>query len=111
VLGTDSPELYQSERFAEGPFEYRFCVPNGVYTIKLKFAEIWFGSAGKRVFDVAVNGTKTLSRFDIAAAAKGSDRAFDHEIRTTVGNGRIAIQFLPVISNPKISAIEITPGG
>jgi hypothetical protein len=111
VLGTATPELYQSERFNDGPFEYRFCVPNGVYTVKLKFAEIWFDSAGKRIFDVALNGTKILSRFDIAATAKGADRAFDREIRTTVGNGRIAIQFLPVVSNPKISAIEISPGG
>jgi Malectin domain len=109
VAGTATPELYQSERFNEGPFEYRLCVPNGVYTVKLKFAEIWFDSAGKRIFDVALNGTKVLMRFDVAAEAKGASRAIDREFRTTVGDGRLVIQFLPVVSNPKVSAIEVAP--
>jgi hypothetical protein len=109
VAGTLTPELYQSERFSEGPFGYRFCVPNGVYTVKLKFAEIWFDASGKRIFDVALNGTKVLLRFDIAAAANGASRAIDREFRTTVGDGRVVIQFLPVVSNPKVSAIEISP--
>jgi hypothetical protein len=109
VAGTVTPELYQSERFNEGRFEYRFCVPNGVYKVKLKFAEIWFDAAGKRIFDVALNGTKVLMRFDISAAAKGASRAIDREFRTTVGDGRMVIQFLPVVSNPKVSAIEISP--
>jgi hypothetical protein len=109
VAGTVTPELYQSERFNEDRLEYRFCVPNGVYTVKLKFAEIWFDAAGKRIFDVALNGTKVLMRFDISAAAKGASRAIDREFRTTVGDGRMVIQFLPVLSNPKVSAIEISP--
>jgi hypothetical protein len=109
VAGTAAPELYQNERFNEGPFEYRFCVPNGTYTVRLKFAEIWFDAAGKRVFDVAVNGNTALAHFDIAAAANGPDRAVDREFRATVTGGRIVIQFRPVVSNPKISAIEIVP--
>ena len=111
VAGTTTPELYQSERFDQGPFEYRICVPNGPYTVKLKFAEIWFDSPGKRIFDVALNGTRVLKHFDIVAAAKGPDRALDCEFRTRVVDGRIVIQFLPILSNPKINAIEITPGG
>jgi hypothetical protein len=109
VSGTATPELYQSERFNDGPFEYRFCVPNGTYTVRLKFAEIWFDATGKRIFDVAVNGDTALMHFDIAAAARGRDRAIDREFRTTVVNGQIVIQFRPVLSNPKVSAIEITP--
>ncbi|HJZ95202.1 MAG TPA: malectin [Candidatus Solibacter sp.] len=109
VAGTVTPELYQSERFDEGRFEYRFCVPDGVYNVKLKFAEIWFDAAGKRIFDVALNGTKVLTHFDIAAVAKGASRAIDREFLTTVGDGRMVIQFLPVVSNPKVSAIEISP--
>jgi hypothetical protein len=109
VAGTAIPELYQSERFNEGPFEYRFCVPNGEYIVKLRFAEIWFTSAGERIFHVSVNGARVLTRFDIVREANGAGRAIDKTFRTKVDDGRIVIQFLPVVSNPKINAIEITP--
>jgi hypothetical protein len=109
VTGTNIPELYQSERFNDAPFEYRFCVPNGEYTVKLKFAEIWFTSAGERIFDVTVNGARTLTHFDIVKAANGAGRAIERAIPTRVVDGRIVIQFRPVVSNPKISAIEIAP--
>ncbi|HXB74895.1 MAG TPA: malectin [Candidatus Acidoferrales bacterium] len=109
VLGTPNPELYQNERFAEGPLVYRFCVLNGAYTVKLKFAETWFAGPGKRIFDVFINGAPVLARFDIAAAAGGPNRAIDRGFRTRVTDGQIAIQFRPVVSNPKVSAIEIVP--
>jgi hypothetical protein len=109
VKGTATPELYRNERFAEGPLVYRFCVSNGTYSVKLKFAEIWFTWPGQRIFDVLINRVPVLSRFDIAAAAGGPDRAIDREFRTTVTDGQIVIQFQPVVSNPKVNAIEINP--
>jgi Malectin domain len=109
VLGTPTPELYQNERFAEGPLVYRFCMLNGTYTVKLKFAEIWFAGPGKRIFDVFINGVPALARFDIADAAGGPNRAIDREFRTRVTDGQIVIQFRPVVSNPKVNAIEIIP--
>jgi hypothetical protein len=109
VKGTPTPELYQNERFAEGPLVYRFCVSNGTYSVKLKFAEVWFTRAGQRIFNVLINRVPVLSRFDIAAAAGGPDRAIDREFRTSVTDGQIVIQFQPVVSNPKVNAIEIIP--
>jgi hypothetical protein len=109
VKGTPTPELYRNERFAEGPLVYRFCVSNGSYSVKLKFAEIWFTRPGQRIFDVLINRVPVLSRFDIAAAAGGPDRAIDREFRTSVTDGQIVIQFQPVVSNPKVNAIEIIP--
>jgi hypothetical protein len=109
VKGTTTPELYQKERFAEGPLAYRFCVSNGTYSVKLKFAEVWFARPGQRIFDVLINRVAVLSRFDIAAAAGGADRAIDREFRTRVTDGEILIQFRPIVSNPKVNAIEIVP--
>jgi hypothetical protein len=83
-------------------------VANGNYTVRLKFAEIWFTEAGKRIFDVDINSVPVLTRFDVAAAAGGRDRALDREFPVRVADGQIAIQFRPIVSNPKISAIEIT---
>jgi len=41
-------------------------VPNGFYTVKLKFAEIFFTAAGQRKFNVTINGVPALTNFDIA---------------------------------------------
>ena len=106
IAGTSTPVLYQSERF--GTFQYRFTVPNGNYALNLKFAEIYFTSAGQRVFNVAVNGTSVLSNFDIVAQA-GSFTAIDKSFPVTVSGGALTIQFTPTVNNAKISAIEILP--
>ena len=56
IANTSVPQLYTSERYATGPLTYSFNVPNGTYTITLKFAEIYFWTAGQRVFNIAING-------------------------------------------------------
>src|SRR5512140_665289 len=61
--------VYQSERY--GNFSYT--IPNltagANYTVRLHFAEIFWNSAGQRVFNVSINGTPVLSNVDIFAAA------------------------------------------
>ncbi|HKE28327.1 MAG TPA: malectin domain-containing carbohydrate-binding protein, partial [Bryobacteraceae bacterium] len=50
IAGTNSPALYQTCRW--GAFGYNLTVPNGSYTVTLKFAEIYYTTAGSRVFNV-----------------------------------------------------------
>jgi hypothetical protein len=109
IGGTDSPALYQSERFNAGPLEYSLCVADGTYTVRLKFAEIWYTQPGQRIFDISINGASVLRHFDIVAAAGGPNRALDREFRVPTVDHRIVIQLKPVVSNPKISAIELVP--
>ena len=52
ISGTPDSALYQDQRY--GNFSYTFAVPNGSYTVVLKFAEIYWSAAGNRVFDVAI---------------------------------------------------------
>jgi hypothetical protein len=111
IAGAGAPELYQSERFQAGPLRYRFCVSNGTYRIRLKFAEIWFTTAGSRVFNVTINGAPVLTNFDIMKEAGGANRALDRDFRAEVTDGRIEVQLNPVVSNPKISALEIVGVG
>jgi len=108
--GTSVPALYQTERWNDGGFQYQFSVPNGTYTVNLKFAEINFAQPGQRRFGVAINGQMVLTDFDIFVAAGGAFKAVDRRFTTSVSNGQITIQFLPGIENPKVSAIEILPG-
>jgi len=89
-----------------GNFQYQFSVPNGMYTVNLKFAEIFWTNTGQRVFDVLINGQTVLSRFDIVAAAGAAFTAVDKSF--TVGPAtQITIQFVTDVDNASVNAIEI----
>ncbi len=51
----------------------------GIYTVRLYFAEPEQGEASGRIFDVAIEGRKVLSGFDIVKAAGGSRRSVVRE--------------------------------
>jgi hypothetical protein len=108
VSGTSDPALYQSSRYSEtGRLDYRFRVPNGAYTVKLKFAEIWQAAAGQRVFAVALGGRPVDAHFDIAAAAGGANQAFDLSCPVKVTDRQLAITLTSLIGRPTINALEI----
>ena len=75
--------------------------------MKLKFAEIYFGGAGQRVFNIVINGTTVQPNFDVVAAAGGPFIAIDKTYPVNVTAGQITISLVSVVENPKISAIEI----
>jgi GH18 family chitinase len=110
VTGTGDPPLFQSERW--GAFSYVLNVPPGSYQVTLRFAEIYWTLAGKRVFNVSINGTPFLNNFDIVADAGGAFKA-DDKIFSNVapnGSGQIVIQFsVGAADQPKVSALQIIP--
>ena len=108
ISGTSDPTLYRTERW--GNFSYNFSLANGDYLVKLKFAEIYWTSAGQRVFDVAINGQLVLDNFDILTETSPRT-ALDKTFPTTVTNGTLTITFTTVVNNSKVSAIEITSTG
>ena len=113
IAGTDTPELYNGERYGDGSaFTYSFPLAAGRYTVTLKFAEMYVTGAGQRKFNVAINGQPVLSDFDIFAAAGGGNRAVDESFPVTLGSdGSVTIDFTPgSVQNPKVDAISITPG-
>lgn len=60
---------------------------------------------GKRVFDVALDGTPVLHNFDIVAAVGhdvGTMRSFD-----VTSDGSVTIDFSHVVENPLVNAIEL----
>ena len=75
--------------------------------MNLKFAEIYYTTAGGRIFNVAINGAPVLSNFDIAAQG-GAFTAVDKPFPVTVTNGQIAIQFSQGSADwPLVNGIEI----
>ena len=90
---------------------YLFDVPNGDYRVDLRFAEIYDREAGRRVFDVLVQGNLVLAGFCPFDAAGGRDIALRYLVMATVSNGQLSVEFVPGVGNPKISAIGVEPIG
>ncbi len=100
--------VYQSER--AGTFTYTIpgLVAGSQHTVLLHFAEFYWSAAGKRVFNVAINGTTVLSNFDIYATA-GINKALVEQFTATANSsGQIVISYTNgTADQPKSSGIEI----
>ena len=78
------------------------------YVVRLDFVEYAFNAAGSRVFNVAINGTQVLSKFDIWTAAGGENIAIVKMFNATASStGTIKIAFTSVVNNSIINGIEI----
>ena len=109
IQGTNYPSLYQSGR--TGNFSYAIPVPNGLYTVVMKFAEPYFTQPAQRLFKVLVNNNTALADFDIFAQAGGQNVAVDRSFPVSVSTGQIVIQFATGrAGTPLVNAIEILNG-
>jgi N-acetylneuraminic acid mutarotase len=111
IAGTSDPTLYQTERTGQGGgnFSYSFTVPNGTYSVTLKFAEIYWTSSGQRLFNVSLNGQQLLSNFDLLTQT-APKTALDKTFVVNVTTGSINIAFTTLKDNAKVSAIQILKG-
>lgn len=105
IAGATDDPLYRTERY--GMTAYRFTVPNGTYDVTLKFSENYFSSAGKRVFNVLLEGATVLGNFDIYAAAGNRYTAVDRTFSVSVSDGILNLRFDALTDKPKVSAIEV----
>ncbi len=101
--------VYQSSRIGR---TFRYTIPNlstqATYTVRLHFAETYWTQAGKRLFNVTINGTPVLTHFDIFAAAGGANKAVIEPFTTTASTtGTITMQFTAVTDNAQINGIEV----
>jgi len=106
VSNTADDKLYQSERY--GNMSYNFDLPNGIYNVTLMFAEIYHEEAGKRIFDVSIEGKPLINNLDIYAKA-GYLGAYNETHTVALEDGKMSISFQTLTDNAKISAIKITP--
>ena len=68
--------LYQTAR-AASVLVYTFTLPPGLYTVHLKFAELWLAQAGRRPMNITVNGRRIAENWDPASAAGQTGMAAD----------------------------------
>ena len=106
ITNTSDPTLYKTSRYGAS-FSYAISAPAGTYLVTLKFAEPVWSATGKRVFNVAINGTAVLSKFDIFAAAGAEFKAIDKTF-TVTSSRTITIQFTQgSAGNPLVNAIQV----
>lgn len=81
-----------------GPVAHFDNLSNGLATVELYFVEPFFKQAGKRVFDVALNGAVVLTDFDIFKEAGAVNRPVVKTFQVPVTDGNLDL------SVPRVSA-------
>lgn len=100
--------VYLTQR--DGTFNYTIpgLAAGAQYTVLLHFAETYFNAAGKRVFNVAINGATVLSDLDIYATV-GENAALVESFATMANSsGQIVISFTNGTANqPTVAGVEV----
>jgi hypothetical protein len=107
VTGTSDPTLYQSERSGT-TVTYQIPVATGNYEVTLDFAENYWNAAGKRVFNVTIEGQTVLQNFDIWALV-GKNAALQETFVVAVSDGMLNIVGTASVDQAKFSAIQVIP--
>ena len=105
IANTNDDTIFQSE--INGLAKYVVRVPNGKYKIKLLFAENYFSTIGKRVFDVYVQSNLVIDGLDIFKEV-GAKAALEKIIDDVEVNDNILdIHFAAQIERPLLNGIII----
>jgi len=109
VAGTDEQPVYQSVRYDMSGYDV--AVPNGRYTVTLKFNEPVYTEAGKRVFGVKLQGQTVIDRLDMYAKA-GRNHAIDFTFDgIAVTDGHLKIDLVKEVEFPCIAGIVVAGPG
>ncbi|XP_062007456.1 probable LRR receptor-like serine/threonine-protein kinase At1g56140 isoform X3 [Rosa rugosa] len=123
---TSDPELFRTARISASSLRYYgLGLQNGVYTVKLQFAEQKIPDTpknlGRRVFDIYIQGIRVWKDFDIRKEAGGKSlQAVQKECKAQVSQNYLEIHLfwagkgtccVPEVGTygPVISAISATP--
>ncbi len=112
-VSNPAPEaVYQTNRFGLMTYTIGGLTANEDYTVRLHFAETYFDAAGDRTFDVFINGTQVLSKFDIFATAGGENVANVQQFTEAANaSGQMVILFSLEANQPQVNGIEILSAG
>jgi len=116
---TGLKDPYKTFRYSRSQvMGYHIPIENGEYTVRLHFAELWFGATsggaggtGKRVFDVKLEGQLAEDNLDVFANV-GAETLLTRTHTVNVTDGQLDIDFSSLASDggsrhPIINAIEI----
>jgi hypothetical protein len=99
--------VYQTARIGNFTYTLPGFAAGSSHTIRLHFAETFWTAAGKRVFNVSINGTQVLTKFDVFAAAGAQNKAVIQQFTANANSsGQYVITFTSVVDNSLVSGIE-----
>jgi len=111
VSGVSNPApaaVYQTARIDNFTYTVPGFAAGSGHTVRLHFAETYFSTSGSRTFNVAINGTQVLSKFDVYKTAGAKNKAVVEAFTVNANaNGSYVIQFTSVVNNSLVSGIEI----
>jgi hypothetical protein len=107
IGGTDEPELFREELYAERIRVVFADIPAGDVTLEFGAAELYFDSPGKRVFSISADGATLESALDIFAEAGGKNTVLTKNYVITHAGGDLTIDFLATVNNAKFSVLRI----
>jgi len=100
--------VYQDYRYGNFNYTITGLTKGATYNVRLHFAEVYWTSSGKRTFNVTLNGTTVLTKYDIFASSGGENIAVTVPFTVTANSsGQIIIGFVTVINNAMVNAVEI----
>ena len=104
--------IYQSARGADSSSSpnqviFNIGIPNGLYRLRLHFAEFDKSASGQRVFSIQIENSIVASDYDIFAQAGGRDKAVVMELNTTVSDAELNLLLVGKTDAPRISGIEL----
>ena len=105
IEATADQTVYQTVRWDVAA--YRLDVPNGKYSVTLKFCEPHYNQPQKRVFGVKLQGKTVIESLDVFAKV-GKNKALDYTFPDIeVRDGQLTIEFLYIVEYPCIAAIVV----
>ena len=109
IAGTEDDALYHSSAWHPKGLDHRFDVADGLYLVKLHFAEVWPGAfaEGRRVFDVRAEGSLIDDDLDVFREAGGRDAALVKGHLVSVDDGALDLELVAGVQNPSLNAIEL----
>jgi beta-glucanase (GH16 family) len=100
--------VYQTARVGNFTYTLPGFTAGASHTVRLHFAETYFGTAGSRKFNVSINGTQVLSAFDIFAAAGAKNKAIIEQFTVKANaSGQYIVQFTSTVNQSLLSGIEV----
>ena len=108
VVNPAPQAVYQSNRYGNFTYTIPNLTASAAYTVRLHFAETYWTQIGQRTFNVNINSQPMLTKFDIIAAAGGTDKAVVQQFSVNAdATGTIAIQFSSVVDQAQVNGIEV----
>ncbi len=100
--------VYQHQRNGTITYTIPGMVANSQHTVLLHFSELYFSASGKRVFNVAINGTPVLTNFDVYATVGKYAALVEQFTATANSSGQIVITYTKgTADQPEAAGVEI----